>query len=220
MHVQWPMICERERVERVVPHMMDVAWARGWRHFGRDFFRDSITLMEGRINRVTPLRVLLNQWTPSKSERRTLRKNAGFEVVWKTAEMSADVTALFHLHKERFIDNKPEGLDNFLGWSMTDYPCECMMCCVYDKGKLIAASYLDIGDSAVSSVYGMFHPDYRRHRLGIFTMLAEMQYAQQKGYEYYYSGYATIEPSCYDYKKSFRPQEYYAWLGEWKPLQR
>ncbi len=39
-----------------------------------------------------------------------------------------------------------------------------------------------------------------------------------EGYKYYYSGYATVEPSCYDYKKQFDALEYYDWEGRWVPI--
>lgn len=222
MQIQWPMVCERERVEQVDPATMDAAWSRGWRHFGRDFFRDSMTLMDGKICRVTPLRVLLDEWKPSKSERRTVKKCGEFETMWHAPRMGKEERDLFHQHKERFQDNVPEGLENFLGWSLDEYPCDCVQCSIYthtEAGKeLIACSYLDLGSEAVSSVYGMFHPDYQKHRLGIYTMLAEMQYAQENGFKYYYSGYATLEKSAYDYKKQFRPQEFYVWQSEWHRL--
>lgn len=46
-------------------------------------------------------------------------------------------------------------------------------------------------------------------------MLAELEFARAQGYKYYYSGYATVEPSCYDYKKEFRALQYYNWEGRW-----
>ena len=48
---------------------------------------------------------------------------------------------------------------------------------VYDGGRLIAASYLDVGRNAVSSLYAMFHPDHGGLSLGLATMLLEMGYA-------------------------------------------
>lgn len=219
MQQPWPQISERARIHEVTPSMMDYVWENGWRHFGRDFFRDSITLLDGRINKVTPLRLYLTDWSASKSERRTLNKNIGFKVEVSHARMRSEDRALFQRHKNRFTENQPVGLENFLGWQMADYPCECIQFSIYDEDKLIATSYLDIGEISVSSVYGMFDPEYSKFRLGIYTMLLEIQYAQTNGFKYYYSGYATEEPSCYDYKKSFKPQEYYRWNGHWFPLE-
>ena len=218
MQLGWPLVSERKRVSSIDPPTIDSAWARGWRHFGQDFFRDSLSLMSGKICRVTPLRVLLDDWNASKSEKRTIRKNAMFQTKWHSAQMGEKERELFHIHKERFTDNIPNCLENFLGWALSDYPCELMQCSVYDGDSLIACSYLDIGENAVSSVYGIFHPNYSKQRLGIYTMLAEMIYAQSKGFTYYYSGYATIERSSYDYKKSFCPQQFYQWGEEWYPM--
>ena len=57
----------------------------------------------------------------------------------------------------------------------------------------------------------MFHPEESSRRLGIFTMLLELDWAQQNGMTFYYPGYAYREPSHYDYKKEFRGLEYYDW---------
>ena len=219
MHIQWPMISDRDHVDFVPPQAMDQVWASGWRHFGRDFFRDSATIMNGCLNRVIPLRIRLNNWAASKSQRRTVKKNQGFRSEFSEIRMGEEERNLFNLHKERFSDNVPEGLENFLGEFLDDYPCECLQFSVYDNTRLIACSYLDLGEESVSSVYGMFDPKYSKYGLGIFTMLEEIKYALDNGYKYYYSGYATIEPSAYDYKKSFNEQEFFSWT-EWKPMDR
>jgi len=212
------MISDRDRVDSLSPTEMDQVWESGWRHLGRDFFRDSATIMNGCIDRVIPLRLKLAEWSPSKSQRRTIKKNVGFRAEFNQPRMSDEEHKLFHLHKERFSDNVPEGLENFLGESLDDYPCDCLQFSVYEKDRLIGCSYLDLGKDSVSSVYAMFDPEYSQYGLGIYTMLEEIRYAQENGYTHYYSGYATIEPSNYDYKKAFRGQEFYSWTGGWKPL--
>ena len=211
-------------LDQVSSTAMDQAWAEGWRHFGREFFRDSLAFMDGKVCRVTPLRLLLSEWLPSKSERRILKKNKGFMTFWHPSKIEAAERALFQTHKSRFKENVPEGLENFLGWNIEDYPCRSMQCSVISvtegERKLVACSYLDIGEVAVSSIYGMFDPRYSQYGLGIYTMLMEMLYAKKKGFRYYYSGYATIESSAYDYKKRFHPQEIYQWGSRWESLSK
>jgi arginine-tRNA-protein transferase len=92
---------------------------------------------------------------------------------------------------------------------------------VFEGERLLAASFLDVGQKAVSSVYAIFEPEAARRSLGTFTMLLELQFAHESGFEFLYPGYATQEPSAYDYKKQFTGVE---WLdfdtGAWRELPR
>jgi arginine-tRNA-protein transferase len=62
----------------------------------------------------------------------------------------------------------------------------------------------------------MFEPDAAHRRLGIFTLLKEIEYAIETGKEFYYLGYAYEGRSFYDYKKRFRGSEAFDWAGNWK----
>ena len=72
-----------------------------------------------------------------------------------------------------------------------------------------------VGSRSCSSIYAAFNPAFSRRRLGVYTILAELEFAREQELDFYYLGYATIEPSCYDYKKEFRSLEYYDWEGRW-----
>ena len=62
----------------------------------------------------------------------------------------------------------------------------------------------------------MFDPDESRRRLGIFTMLLELEFARTRALNHYYSGYATLESSCYDYKKGFSGLSFFDWGQGWR----
>ena len=205
--------------EAVPPEIMDQLWAAGWRHFGDLFFRYSETEDMGGLNHITPLRMDLVRFTPSKSQRRVLRKNADLRTEFVPAELSADVHAMFEKHKARFQTNVPEGLSSFLSQTPATVPCPCLACQVWSDGVLVAVSFLDIGAQATSSVYGIFDPDYSARSLGIFTMLKEIEFSMARSSQYYYPGYATHEPSAYDYKKKFAALEILDWeTGTWQTL--
>jgi arginine-tRNA-protein transferase len=125
---------------------------------------------------------------------------------------------LFELHKDRFERNVPHSLDEFLGDRPDGKPCACEQLSVRSNGRLVAVSFLALGKSACSSVYAVFDPEESRRRLGILTMLLEIEYARKRGLEHYYSGYATVEESCYDYKKQFDSLSYFDWSGEWRSI--
>lgn len=204
---------------RATPAMMDAFWADGWRHFGEKFFRDMFSTVGNRFYLVLPLRIDVECCVLSKSQRRALRKNADVQVVIDRAQITAEKRELFTLHKERFRDNVPDSLRDFLSPVPSLVPCTTYECCVYDNGHLIAVSFFDVGATACSSVYAIFHPSASHRSLGIFTLLQELRYAQEMGKQYLYLGYAHRETSHYDYKKQFSATEFYNWQGAWLPLQ-
>jgi len=57
----------------------------------------------------------------------------------------------------------------------------------------------------------MFDPAASRRRLGIATLLWEIESARKAGCRRLYHGYAFSEPSHYDYKKGFTGLEWYDW---------
>ena len=202
------------------PADMDALWEQGWRHFGPMFFRYSHTLSGSEVRHVTPLRVDLEFFSLSKSQRRVRRKIADLRVHVAATSIDAERERLFELHKQRFTENVPDSLEYFLGPSPNRVPCANCEVALFDGSQLIAASYLDVGARSVSSVYGFFHPDHAWRSPGIATMLLEIEFAQQLGCRYYYPGYTFREPSHYDYKKQFSGLEIYDWAGRWVSCQR
>lgn len=215
----WPLIAESRILPSVLPEVMDEMWAVGWRHFGADFFRASLMADQMHLKRQIALRIEVPAFVPSKSQRRTMRRNRDLAWDLAPADPGRVERELFHRHKRRFSRNVPERLDDFLGDRPDGKPCPCLQLSVRDGDKLVAASFLSLGGSACSSVYAVFDPDLATRRLGIFTMLCELQFAAENGYRHYYSGYATVEPSCYDYKRQFSALEYYDWEGRWLPIE-
>jgi arginine-tRNA-protein transferase len=205
--------------DSVPAEFMDRLWAAGWRHFGRYFFRySSQTDEQGAMQTITPLRIDLASCSFTKSQRRVVSKNTDLHHDIVPAALDEDLRAMFQRHKERFTHNIPDSLETFLGPVPATGPCECRMLRVFEGERLIAASFFDMGLTAASSVYGLFEPEFTKRSLGIFTMLLEIQHCRESGLRWLYPGYATHEPSAYDYKKQFRGTEWLDWSkGEWFP---
>jgi arginine-tRNA-protein transferase len=202
------------------PELMDRLWAHGWRHFGTHFFRYSIAWHGGRWRTVMPLRIDLDRFTPSRSQRRILAKNRDVQVVIRDTVIDEEKERMFYGHIRRFRERVPSSLYDFFSHTPASVPCRNEEICVYLNERLIAASFLDIGETATSGVYAMFDEAEARRSLGIFTILAAMRYSRERGCRYYYPGYAYHEPSFYDYKKNFAGLEYLDWEQGWQPLSR
>lgn len=205
--------------EHVGPTELDGLLERGWRHAGTQFYRYNFAFHEGVLTEVIPLRILVGDFTPSKSQRRNWQRNqgAGLRIEVRPAVVDDEKQALFHQHKTKFDDNVPESLHDFLSHAPHEVPCEGGEVAVYDGDRLIAVSFFDLGESSLSTIYGMYDLAYQKSGLGIFTMLVELEHAKALGKPYYYHGYCYRCASFYDYKKRFSGLEAFDWEGRWIP---
>ena len=212
------LINEEFHADAVTPGQLDLLLADAWRHFGEHFFRYSLGVYREEIRRVIPLRIRLADFQFSKSQRRNLRSNSDLRVEVRPINITPESDDLFHRHKQRFDHGVPASVYDFLSFEPAVMPCEAREIAVYDNGKLVAVSYLDIGLTTTSGIYAAFDPDKSARGLGIFTMLKEIKFSIDAGKKFYYQGYAYEGESFYDYKKRFAATEMFDWNGVWSPL--
>ncbi|MGB1249915.1 MAG: GNAT family N-acetyltransferase [Candidatus Promineifilaceae bacterium] len=208
--------------ELVRSNTMDVLWSHGWRHFGARFFRYNLATMSEQLQEIIALRIDIHKVKFSKSQRRNLRRNADLSISIQPAQIDDEKTEIFLRHRLRFEEYIPDSLGNFLAeQAPSTIPCQCNEVQVRDAdGRLLAVSFLDIGETSASSVFAMFDPDYAERGLGTLTMLHEIEYCQRTNKRYYYPGYTTVGSSHYDYKKRFHGLEYYDFATYWRPFTR
>ena len=181
------------------PAEMDQFWAEGWRHFGVLFFRYRTSVHEDKRFSVLPLRVDLERFTLTRSQKRVLAKNRDTKILIRPASVDETREALFMKHILRFQDNIPSSLYDFLSPLPASVPCPNLELGIYLDERLIGVTYLDIGACATSAVYAMFDAAEAKRSLGILMMLHSIQFSREQGCRYYYPGYAYREPFAYDY---------------------
>jgi arginine-tRNA-protein transferase len=201
------------------PSVFDQLLAVGWRHFGTYFTRYNLGVYKNEIRQVLPLRVVLPNFTASKSQKRILNKNLDLDVEVGPPAVSAEVVELFERHKQRFDEHVPESIYTFIS-RHSSIPTRLYQLTARLDGKIAAASFFDRGVESVSAIYACFDPGEKTRSLGIFTMLKVIEWATERGMLYYYPGYAYVGPSFYDYKKRFSALEYFDWHGSWKNFKR
>lgn len=201
---------------------LDFYLSLGFRHFGIHFYRYDVGTFRDEKVHVLPLRINLANYKKSKSQKKIWNKNQNFKIKIEKTNITEEINILFDKHKNRFKEYIPDSIYTFINQiNPHEIPCEMNQVIVLDKEKIIAVSFLDIGNNSTSSIYGMFDPDYEDFSLGIYTMLLEIEFSIQNNKIYYYPGYAYIEPSFYDYKKQFFGLEnlnYYT--GKWLQYER
>ena len=145
-----------------------------------------------------------------------LAKNRDARTVIRSAMVDQARENLFAKHILRYQENIPSSLFDFMSPVPASVPCLNLELCIYLKETLVGVTYLDIGQTATSAVYAMFDPAEAKRSLGILMMLRSIQFSVERGYRYYYPGYAYREPSAYDYKKRLMGLEYLDWIAGWK----
>ncbi len=200
------------------PEMMDFWLENGFRHFGVYFFQYETSLIDETIFHVMPLRIRLSDFIPSKSQRKIMAKNADLKVIIRDAFVDDEKEALFFEHSERFTDNRPSSLFDFLSEDPAIIPCQNKEICLYLKDKLVAVSFLDLGKASTSSIYAMFDLTESKRSLGIYTMLLEIEFSVKLQKTFYYPGYGYHESSLYDYKKKFSALEFLNWEEGWQTM--
>ena len=202
---------------KVTPAQMDFLWAEGWRHFGIYFFRYRTSFHGNKKFSVMPLRIDLERFSLTRSQKRVLTKNRDARIVMQPAAVDTGKHDLFEKHRVRFKDNVPTSLDDIVSSAPASVPCPSHEICVYLDAQLVGVTYLDLGQNATSAVYAIFDPAESKRSLGILMILYAIQFSRERRYRYYYPGYAYYEPFTYDYKKRFRGLEYLDWTSGWQP---
>lgn len=199
----------------ISPRQIDLLLANGWRHFGTHFFRYNFGIYSSELRRVFPLRVRLADFSPSKSQRRIIRKNRDLQTIVRPIRIDEEKEILFDRHKQRFNSGNHFPIHYFVPPESAQIPTKGLEMCVYKENKLLAASFFDVGRTSLSSIYAIFDTDESKRSLGIYTMLLEIKFAVEREKAFYYQGYAYEGESFYDYKKRFLALEKYDWNGSW-----
>ncbi|PWJ44131.1 GNAT family protein [Sediminitomix flava] len=203
--------------EKVSPSIMDQLLSLGWRHFGERFFRYNLSIYEGKVCRVLPLRINLRKFDFNKKQRKIIKKAKDFTIVIRDLEIDDEKLELFEEHKHKFKESVPQSIYEFI--SRKDpamIPCLTKEVCVYDGDILVACSIMDVAERSCSSIYAMYRLEYAQYSLGTYTLLLEIEYAKMNGFLYHYHGYCYDVPSFYDYKKRFEGLEFFDWYSGWK----
>lgn len=181
---------------------------RGWRRFGRVFFRpDCATCEECRSLRVTAA-----AFAPDRSMRRTLRQNQDVEVALARPAATAQHLALFERYHRAQQDHRgwpARATDSFDYFhSFVDGAGTFGHELRFHLGEaLIAVALVDLLPRAVSAVYCYYDPELRRRALGVLAVLCQLQLARQRGLPYLYLGYWVEPNASMRYKANYRPHQ-------------
>ncbi|MFP4243250.1 MAG: arginyltransferase [Chitinispirillaceae bacterium] len=180
----------------------------GWRKFGYQYFRP---LCIG-CRECVPIRVLVRDFRPSKSQRKVIKKNALTEVKFGPLQYSERVFEIYREHSGFRFGEKSDR-DHFRR-SLCASSCPSGMSSYYVDGDLQGVGFLDRSHNGLSSVYFIYTEEVKQLSLGTYSVIREIEYARELGLDYYYLGYVVEGCGRMAYKGRFFPHERYDWLKQ------
>lgn len=182
--------------------------ARGWRRHGLHVFRPVCA----GCSECQSLRIPVKTFSPSKSQRRTMRRNNDMSVTVQSPSISQEHIDIFNRYhadmaiRRNWREHATTPGDYYEAFLCGRYSFEREFL-YFDGDKLVAVGIVDVTEQSASSVYFFHDPDYRENALGVFSMVSELAYLKQIGVQHHYLGY-WIEPCpSMAYKNRYRPHE-------------
>ncbi|MEH6583718.1 MAG: arginyltransferase [Halioglobus sp.] len=181
--------------------------AMGFRRSGGHIYRPHCT----DCNACIPARIPVETFSPSRRQRRTLKRNHDLEIEHTLDIKDSTSYELYRSYIEaRHADGDMyppdrEQYESFLSneWNCTDYYR------FYDQGRLIAIAVVDVLDDGLSAIYTFFDPEASQRSLGGLAVLWQIEKAREMGLEYVYLGYWIRGCQKMAYKSEYRPLELY-----------
>lgn len=180
-----------------ITHLLE----RGWRKFGPFFFRPACPGCRACV----PIRIPVASFRPSRSQRRTRRRNADCTVRFGPLRFEERIMAIYADHsRERF--GRTVTLQDLV-YGFYNPSCPSLQAEYYLGENMIAVGFLDRGIDCLSSVYFIFDTAHARRGPGTFSVLREIDYCRDQGLDYYYLGYWIAGCGAMAYKARFAPHE-------------
>ena len=157
-----------------------------------------------------PIRVVSEEFTPDRTQRRILRANADLTISEMPARATAEQFTLFQRYqKNRHADGDMAAMGYYDYRAMIeDTPITTGILEFRDaQDRLLGACLTDWLADGLSAVYSFFDTDEDKRSLGTFAVLWLIGRARSLGLLYVYLGYWVPESRKMAYKARFRPSE-------------
>ncbi|NBF39324.1 MAG: arginyltransferase [Spirochaetes bacterium] len=175
--------------------------SQGWRRSGTAFYQNHCP----GCNLCIPIRVPTHDFSPTKSQRRVLKKNSDVEVRMSPLEDEAEAYELYRLYNTtRHGEDETASRAGFRSF-LFDSPIDTRVMWYSVGGRLVGIGWVDVVPNGLSSVYFVFDPAESARSLGTFSAMKEIETAAAMGKSWLYLGFYV--PGCHkmSYKRRFRP---------------
>ncbi|NOY27391.1 MAG: arginyltransferase [Oligoflexia bacterium] len=184
---------------------LDQSLAAGDRRVGRMLYRTSCP----ECHACEPIRINVEHFRRSRSQRRAARRNQDVRVLIGPASFTQEKLDLYNRHKfERGLAQKETAMTRrgYDGWFLQSCTRTAEMRYMLGE-RLIGVGIVDVGLMDTSSVYFYFDPDESRRSLGTWSTLVEIEYLRRRGGRFHYLGLYVGDCRHLSYKARFLPHE-------------
>jgi arginine-tRNA-protein transferase len=185
---------------------------RGFRRSGNILYH---TACEG-CRKCVPIRVPVDDFKPSKSQRRVLNRNEDVDLYIHEPRLTREKHDVYRRYLQAQHAKSPQGedIESMKDFLYTSCVATVEICYRDRLGKLLGVSLCDVSRRSISSVYHFFDPDEGKRSMGVFSALKEIELCRDKKVPYYYLGYWIEGCTAMEYKNQYRPFELLI-DGEW-----
>jgi arginine-tRNA-protein transferase len=166
------------------------------------------------------VRVVIDDFSPTASMRRNLRRNRDLVGTLVTNRPSSEQYSLFRRYLEArhgdggmvdmtVLDYSMMVEDSHVETRLVEYRRRGPDTAINGRGQgsILGVSLTDVLGDGLSMVYSFFDPEAAGRSLGTFMILDHIAQAKAMGLSYLYLGYWVEGSHKMDYKARFRPQE-------------
>ncbi len=175
----------------------------GFRRSGDTVYRPHCRNCEACVS----VRIPAREFRPSRTQSRTLKKNADLTTSLVPATFKQEHFDLYcryqkWRHTGDIMDhNDPERYREF----MVESSVETVFIEYRLDGKLVALSVCDLPEDGMSAVYTFFDPLMPKRSLGTYAILKQVEYVREMQLDWLYLGYWIEGCKKMSYKTQFRP---------------
>ncbi|WP_338366634.1 arginyltransferase [uncultured Pseudoalteromonas sp.] len=186
-------------------HKFEMLLSLGFRRSGNQIYRPHCP----SCNACNSVRVLAQEFIPSKSQKRKLNKvKANFDVKYSQAKREEYYPLYSKYISMRHSDGTmfPPNVEQFQSFLFCSW-LEITFIELWHQGNLVAVAVTDCMDNSVSAIYTFFDPDFEHYSLGTVMILQQLEFAKQQNKEFVYLGYQIDECTKMKYKTQFLPAQ-------------
>lgn len=191
----------------VTPSIYQQLTDQGFRRSGSHLYRPHCSECQACI----PTRIPVSDFSPRRSQRRVLKKNADLKVSIEEARFSRRHYSLY----ERYIslrhadgDMYPASEDQYRSFLLSPWSNSVFLC-IYEGERLLSVAVTDRQEQGLSAIYTFFEPAVTERSLGVMSILRQIQLTAELGLPYLYLGYWVKDCLKMAYKTEYRPTELY-----------
>ena len=154
-----------------------------------------------------PIRIDAKNFVKNKGQRRTWRRNNDIRVEHHTAQFNQEDFELYRRYQKNRHKIESRIDENEYFEFLIETPVNTEIIRYYLGKKLIAVGWIDVLSELMSSVYFIFDTDYSSRRLGVFSLLYEIEYARLLNIRWLYLGYWIENSPKMNYKADYKPAQ-------------